>query len=525
MKQAERWQMYSKIHELKKLNLKISQIARYVGVSRNTIYKYIHMTPEEYQQCLERRETRKKKLDKYKDEILSWLKKYNDLSTAQVYDWMQEQYNQIDVCERTVGNLVNQLRKEYVIPKTVCKRQYEAIPDPPMGHQVQVDFGEEKLKDPDGTLHKLWFIAFVLSNSRHKYVEWLDRPFTTADLIRTHENCLRYYGGLPVEFVYDQDHLILVSENHGDLIYTYEFAAYRQQRDFQVHMCRKSDPESKGRIENVVGYIKKNFAKHRTYYNLDKLNEQCLEWLERTGNGKKHNLTKKIPAVVFLEEKQHLRPIPTAISIKLADDSISRLVRKNNIILFEGNRYSVPLGTYDGTEKYVRVYVEDSMLIISDMETNLEIARHPLCYEKGKLKKNNHHSRDRSKGIPEYLKKVTELLGNTTEARNFLEKIHALKPRYIRDQLQLISTQLKDVDSKAITAALNYCRKNKLYSATNFTDALAYFKAPQVAAAEEIASAIKMLDEKDIVNLKTKPQIRDIKVYQQIVSEDMPCNN
>jgi len=105
-----------------------------------------------------------------------------------VYDWMQEQYTQIDVCERTVGNLVNQLRKEHAIPKTVCKRQYEAILDPPIGHQVQVDFGEEKLKDPGGTLHKLWFIAFVLSNSRQKYVEWLDRPFTTADLIRTHEN-------------------------------------------------------------------------------------------------------------------------------------------------------------------------------------------------------------------------------------------------------------------------------------------------------------------------------------------------
>ena len=136
MNREERWQMYSKIHELKRLNLKISQIARHVGVSRNTIYKYIDMTPEEFQQCLERRETRKKKLDNYKGKILGWLKEYPDLSAAQVYDWLQEQYTEIDVCERTVGNLVNQLRKEHAIPKTVYKRQYEAIPDPPMGYQV-----------------------------------------------------------------------------------------------------------------------------------------------------------------------------------------------------------------------------------------------------------------------------------------------------------------------------------------------------------------------------------------------------
>ncbi|MCF8010575.1 MAG: hypothetical protein K9L17_01180 [Clostridiales bacterium] len=56
MKQIERWQMYLKIQELKRLNLKIFQIAGHVGVSRNTVYKYIDMTPEEFQQSLERRD-------------------------------------------------------------------------------------------------------------------------------------------------------------------------------------------------------------------------------------------------------------------------------------------------------------------------------------------------------------------------------------------------------------------------------------------------------------------------------------
>lgn len=251
--------------------------------------------------------------------------------------------------------------------------------------------------------------------------------------------------------------------------------------------------------------------------------------MDRTGNGKMHNITKKIPAEVFLEEKKHFRPVPTTISIKLADDSISRLVRKDNTISFKGNRYSLPLGTYDGTEKYVKVYVENNdTLIISDAETDREITRHPLCQEKGKLIKNNNHSRDRSKGIPEYLKKVTELLGNTAQARDFLEKIYKLKPRYIRDQLQLISTKLKDVDTKTITAALDYCCKNNLYSANDFTDALVYFTAQDTTATEEKhkpESDIKMLDEKDILNLKIKPQVRDVKVYQQIVSEEMPCNN
>jgi transposase len=531
MKSVEGWQMYSKIQELKQLNLNVSQIARHAGVSRNTVYKFINMTPAEFNQELEGRKTRRKKLDAYQDVVLNWLKEYPDLSAAQVYDWLLEKYPTISVSERSVCNLVSQLRKEYAIPKTLSKRGYEAIPDPPMGYQVQVDFGETKLKGPDGILYRLWFVAFVLSNSRQKYVEWLDQPFTTSDLIRTHENCFQYYGGMPVELVYDQDHLILVSENYGDLIYTYEFEAYRQQRDFKIRMCRKSDPESKGRIEKVIDFVKNNFAKHRIYYNLDKLNEECLAWLERTGNGKKNNTTKKIPAEVFLEEQKHLRPVPAKMTIETANDSISRLVRKDNTISFKGNRYSVPLGTYDGTEKQVKVSIEDNdILVIIDSETGVEIARHSLCYEKGKLIKNNNHGRDRSKGIPEYLEKVTELLGNTTEAREFVNKIYELKPRYVRDQLQLISSGIRDknVDNHVVHTAVEFCLKNKLYSAVDFTDVLTHYASQntfktQAAVAEK--TAIKMLDEKNVLNLKIKPQVRDIKVYQQILSEERLCNN
>lgn len=52
MKREERWKMYFDIQELKKIKLNISQIARHVGVSRNTVYKYINMIPEEFQRYL-----------------------------------------------------------------------------------------------------------------------------------------------------------------------------------------------------------------------------------------------------------------------------------------------------------------------------------------------------------------------------------------------------------------------------------------------------------------------------------------
>ena len=41
------------------------------------------------------------------------------------------------------------------------------------------------------------------------------------------------------------------------------------------------------------------------------LNRSCLDWLERTGNAKVHGTTKKIPAEVFKEEREYLRPLVT----------------------------------------------------------------------------------------------------------------------------------------------------------------------------------------------------------------------
>lgn len=74
--------------------------------------------------------------------------------------------------------------------------------------------------------------------------------------------------------------------------HTKEFEAYRREDGFRVYACRGSDPESKGKIDNVIGFIKNNFAKHRVNTNLDDWNEQGRLWLERRGNGKVHSTTK-----------------------------------------------------------------------------------------------------------------------------------------------------------------------------------------------------------------------------------------
>uniref|UniRef100_UPI001E401FA3 helix-turn-helix domain-containing protein n=1 Tax=Lentibacillus kapialis TaxID=340214 RepID=UPI001E401FA3 len=234
------------IYQLKKQGFKIRRIARKLGISRTTVYKYLDKSPEEMGEWMASTQTRRKKLDPYEMLIQTWLSEHPDLSASQIHDWLLERYTDLKVGESTVRLFVNELRDKYNIPKTEAMRDYQGLQDPPMGQQAQVDFGHTVQKTPDGKEVKLTFITFVLSHSRYKFVKWLDRPFTTNDVIDCHEQAFHAFGGIPYEIVYDQDALIVVSENAGDLILTEAFQAYREERKLTMYVCRKADPESKG---------------------------------------------------------------------------------------------------------------------------------------------------------------------------------------------------------------------------------------------------------------------------------------
>lgn len=164
--------MYMEIHQLIKKGFSKTKVAEKLGISRSTVHRYLKRNPSDMSEWVESLQTRSKKLDPYKELILSWLKEHPDMSAAQVEDWLKEKYEGIEVGESTVRSYVRNLREEFKIKKETSTRIYEAIPDSPMGEQIQVDFGHTKQKAVDNKEIKLNFIAFVLSNSRYKYQEW-----------------------------------------------------------------------------------------------------------------------------------------------------------------------------------------------------------------------------------------------------------------------------------------------------------------------------------------------------------------
>jgi len=522
-----KWEMYMEIHQLLNQGFSKVKVAEKLDVSRSTIYRYLERNPETMANWVKGTKTRRRKLDKYKDLILSWLREHPDMSAAQVLDWLQEKYKDLKVAESTVRLFVRGLRKEYDIPKEKISRSYEAVPEVPMGSQMQVDFGQTEQKTPSGNTVKLRFIAFVMANSRQKYKEWLDRPFTTRDVIRAHENAFHYFGGITDELVYDQDALILVSENGGDLVFTREFQSYKEERKLIIRMCRKADPESKGKIENVVKYVKNNFAKHRLYYGLDAWNENGWKWLERTGNYKIHNTTKKRPVEVFALEKQHLRPISSPIDNSYIngnhDLSITRTVRKDNIIWYKSNRYSVPLGTFHETKQvYIEIEDED-YLIIRKTQTGPILAKHKINPGKGKLIQDTTHRRDRSKGIDTYIDSVASNFSDKDKAIAYLQEIRKSRKRYIRDQLQRISRQIGLHQQELLDLTMEECFKQELFSATDFIDMIQYLDRQRYVPAvnTRVRPDIKPIHPSSESILQTETFKRDVQEYLSVLEGDL----
>ncbi len=490
------YDVYSKIQQLREAGLSQRQTAQQLGIHRKTVKRYWKMQVEEYE-AMRHGNRRMQQLDDYRERIIGWLREYPTMTAAQVSDWLKEHY-QTNFKDRTVSRYVKRLREEYGLKKAVHSREYEAVPELPMGKQLQVDFGQMTLRNAAQGRTKVYVAAFLLARSRYRYAYLQSRPFTSTDLVRACHDCFAYMGGVPEEMVFDQDSILCVSENVGDIILTSEFEKFRQASKVAIYLCRKADPESKGKIENTVKYIKGNFLENRLYVDDESLNQSCLAWLARTANAKVHGTTKRIPAEVFVEEQKFLRPLPAFSPVE--SQMTRRAVRKDNTILYDSNRYSVPLGTYT-TQPEVQIEVVGGVLYIRSLSGE-SICAHHVSLGRGQLIQNRNHLRDRTTALDKLMEDLNTDLNGKVLA--FLKTIRTQKPRYARDQFGLIRSLMDRYGAEAVLQAIAFCESGKLYSANTMRDYLERTAVP-LDSEEPVPAVIPVDDPKYHVTTQKRP--------------------
>ena len=350
--------------------LSISEIARRTGHSRGTVRKYLRaQVPPAPQE----RSKKPGKLDGYREYILSRLQEY-PLSAKRIYREIQEKG--FTGKYTIVKDYVREVR-----PKVGVSALYRYETKP--GVQSQVDWAECGRIEIDSKPRKLYCFVMVLGYSRMRYVEFTLHTDVHA-LIQCHLNAFRYFGGYTEEILYDNMKQIVLKRApiSSDSIWNAKFENFFNYYGFIPRLCRPYRPQTKGKIENSVCFVKRDFLLGSEFCSFSDLNLQAQSWLARV-NSAIHSTTNEMPLERLKEEG--LRDYDAALPYHNIQEG-NRKISRDSYISYLGNRYSVPY----------RFAGRNCMLRISDKTLIVVVGREVICTHEiyqghGKISRNKEH--------------------------------------------------------------------------------------------------------------------------------------
>ncbi len=428
------------IHKIKALHnegagLSIRAIARELGISRNTVRKYLRMDEVAISEQQAHR-SRHKRLDDYRDYIVTLLGQFPNLSAVKVLRKLKERHPELGVSNRSARRYIKALKETVTLRQ---RRYYEPVESLP-GVQCQVDGGELRGLSVGGEATTVHFVVFVLSYSRLMYVGLSPRPIDTDTFIRLHDAAFHYFGGRPEECVYDQTKLVVLHEQYRELALNPAFAAYATAAGFRIHACEGYDPESKGKVEAGVKYVKGNALAGEVFENGGHLEAHVRQWLDEVANLRQHGTTGEAPRARFERDEQaQLGPYLTPASLASQVPTETRKVDKTGLLSWRANKYSAPM-VYQGSRVGVRA--EAGELLLSDLESGEVIARHAISQEKGVVIRNNDHYRDKAVRIADLEAAIGGQIGQATGAR-LCRLLKTTNPRIYKDQLVALRKLLR----------------------------------------------------------------------------------
>jgi hypothetical protein len=140
-------------------------------------------------------------------------------------------------------------------------------------------------------------------------------------------------------------------------------------------LCNVGKGNEKGRVENGVGYVKKNFLAGLELPDFSALNPAARQWLDTVANVRLHSETRDKPVQAWHKERPYLSSLPLH-PFDIATVSQVRASRQFRIIL-ETNRYSVP-AHYAGQALTLKTYPDRLCIYHGDKL----IARHTRRYDR-----------------------------------------------------------------------------------------------------------------------------------------------
>ena len=348
----------------------IREIAKELHHSRRTVKKAItDASVPEYHLTVARRSP---VMDPFKAIIEKWLEEDKSQPKKQrhtahrIYTRLVGEHN-FTGGERTVRQYVSRLKpnlQEMFIPLEF---------DP--GTDAQCDWGEAFVYMGD-KLVPVQVLCMKLSYSGKPFVMAFPTQRQEAFFEGQHQ-AFNWYRGIPARVGYDNLTLavqkVLRGRNRDE---QQAFIAFRSHYLFESHFAMPRHPQEQGRVESLVGYMRRNyFVPVPSVKSFEELNWMLLERLSEDDHrpvpGKEISIGE-----AWEQEKGKLLPLPR-ISYRCC---ISRPLKANHLSLvnFDSNRYSIPV-EYGIAKLTLQAYVWRVEIACGDRV----IATHERCYGKG----------------------------------------------------------------------------------------------------------------------------------------------
>jgi len=308
--------------------LAIRAIARRLQLSRKTVRKMLGRAPALKRPLAEM--PRGSLLDVYDAEIRRLVADTPEMAAPSVLERLRP-------LGYTGGITILRYRLRRLRPRP-AKEAFLTLDFKP-GSAFQVDWADFGFALP-GCPRRVSAFVMAACYSRYLYIEFtLSQAMGT--FLRCMERGLRFYGGVAIADIFDNMKTVVLSHTPHATVFNRRFLEYAKARGFAAVACNVRKGNEKGRVERPIGFVRTRFWPGRRFIDLIDLNRQAMEWRDDFANNRVHEVTGKIPSLVFRHEEQRcLKPIPAAPFD--VDDVETNGVTKTFRVTFDRNRYSVP---------------------------------------------------------------------------------------------------------------------------------------------------------------------------------------
>jgi transposase len=307
----------------------IRAIAKASGISRKRIRRMLGM-----QQVSEKTRTRRisSLLDPHREEITKILGEAPGIKAPAVLERLRAQGYRGGIT--VLRDLIRTLRPT---PKS-GRRAFLKLDFLP-AEKVQVDWGDFGFAIP-GCPRRVSAFVMAMCYSRHLYIEFVLSQ-SMGTFLRCMERGLAFYGGRTSADVFDNMKTVVAQRTRFATTFNKKFLDYAAARGFGIEACNPASGHEKGRVERPIGFVRERFWPGRRFSSIEDLNRQAVLWRDSYCNGRIHDETGKVPALVFEHEERSL--LAPALKTPFdTDDVFATGVTKQYRVSFDRNTYSLP---------------------------------------------------------------------------------------------------------------------------------------------------------------------------------------